>query len=78
MCFKKWFKKEIWPVNAKYQKRDFVRFKYKNEVHVGFVYEAYEKEGKIYYTIQMGGECPTFAYDYLEEKIIGFVPQQKF
>jgi len=78
MCFKKWFKKKEWPTNAKYQKKDFVRFKHKGEVHVGFVYEAKEENGSILYTLQMGGECPTFAYNYKEENIIGFVPNQNF
>lgn len=76
MCLKKLFKKNKWPENAKYQLKDFVRFKYRKEVHFGFIYEAKEEDGHILYTIQMGGECPTFAYNYKEEDIIGYVPQK--
>ena len=75
MCFfkKNKKKKSSWPEGAKYNLKDCVRFKYRNEICHGFVYEAYEKEGKIFYTLQMGGECPTFAYDYPEEKIVDLV-----
>ena len=38
--------------------------------------EAKEEGGHILYTIQMGGECPTFAYNYKEEDIIGYVQQK--
>ena len=76
MCFKKIFKKKtFWPEEAKYQKRDFVIFKYRGELYFGFIYEARKENGIILYTIQMGGECPTFAYNYKEEDIIGYVPQ---
>ena len=70
-------KKNKYPLNAKYQKKDFVRFKYKNEVFFGFIYEAFEKDNKITYTIQMAGECPSFVYDYKEEDIIGYMPSFK-
>ena len=76
MCFKKLFKKNKWPENAKYQLKDFERFKYRKEVHFGVIYEAKEEVGHILYTIQMGGECPTFAYNYKEEDIIGYVQQK--
>ena len=79
MCLKKLFKKEKWPTKAKYQKRDFVRFKYIGELFFGFIYEAFvDLYDNVTYTIQMGGECPTFVYKYKEEDIIGLVPPQKF
>lgn len=62
----------VYPENAKYKVRDFVRFRYRGEVTHGFIYEARETEdGKILYTIQKGGECPSFVYDYREEDVIG-------
>jgi hypothetical protein len=76
MCFKNLFKKKIiWPEDAKYQKRDFVRFKYRGEVCFGFIYDVKKENGVHLYTIQMGGECPTFAYNYKEDDIIGYVPK---
>lgn len=64
-------KKEEYPENAKYKKGEFVRFRYRNEVTHGFVYDARVSEEGILYTLQMGGECPSFAYNYKEENIIG-------
>ena len=70
--FKKKIKKATYPENAKYKLRDFVRFRHRGELHFGFIHEAHADEsGNILYTIQMGGECPTFVYNYKEESIVG-------
>lgn len=71
--FKKKPSKSSWPEEAKYKPRDFVRFRHRAELHFGFVHEARVEDGKVIYTIQMGGECPTFVYDYKEEQIVGKV-----
>ena len=72
--FKKKNKKSAYPENAKYKFRDFVRFRHRGELHFGFIHEAnVDEEGNVIYTIQMGGECPTFVYNYKEENIVGKV-----
>ena len=72
--FKKKEQKSDWPENARYKPRDFVRFRHRGELHFGFINEArVDAEGNILYTIQMGGECPTFVYNYKEEQIVGKV-----
>ncbi|MBR2381909.1 MAG: hypothetical protein IKA84_05420 [Clostridia bacterium] len=72
--FKKKSKKDLWPEDAKYKYRDFVRFRYRGEIRFGFVFEVkVDADGDFAYTIQMGGECPTFAYNQKEQNIIGKV-----
>jgi hypothetical protein len=71
--FKKKPKKPVWPVEAQYKFRDFVRFRHRGELHFGFVHEARVENGEVIYTLQMGGECPTFVYDYKEDQIVGKV-----
>ena len=68
MFFKK---KPKYPINAKYQLSDFVNFRFRNELCFGYIFDAYEVNGKILYTIQLGGQCPGFIDDYKEEDIIG-------
>lgn len=64
-------KKEVYPENAKYKLKDYVNFRYRDELYFGYIYGAKEVEGKILYTIQIGGQCPALIYDYKEENIIG-------
>ena len=72
--FKKKSPKTSWPDSAKYQFRDFVRFRHRGELHFGFIHEARVDEGgKVIYTLQMGGECPTLIYNYAEDDIVGKV-----
>ena len=69
MFFKK---KKKYPENAKYKLDDFVNFRYRNELYFGYIYGAnIEEDGKITYTIQLGGQCPALIYKYKEEDIIG-------
>ena len=68
MCFKK---KKKYPLNAKYNLKDFVNFRFRDELYFGYIYDAEEVDGKILYTIQIGGQCPAFIYKYKEEDIIG-------
>ena len=72
MFFEKLFKKSKYPEKAKYQKGDFVNFRRRGDLCFGYIYEAFEnKEGSIYYTIQIGGQCPALIYEWKEEDIIG-------
>lgn len=73
MFFDKLFKnKDKYPEAAKYKKGDFVNFRRRGELYFGYIYEAFaDKEGNISYTIQIGGQCPAFIYDWKEEDIIG-------
>ena len=58
--------------DAKYQKDDYVNFKYKDELYFGYIYESYRDDNnEIYYTIQIAGQCPFFIYNYYEKDIIG-------
>ena len=64
-------RKNKYPEIAKYKKGYFVNFRYRNELYFGYIFEAFLKEDKIVYTIQLGGQCPSFIYEYKEEDIIG-------
>lgn len=65
-------RKPKYPENAKFKLNDFVNFRYRNELYFGYIYDAKVMEdGKITYTIQLGGQCPGFIYGYKEEDIIG-------
>ena len=58
MFFKK---KNKYPETAKYKKGDFVNFRYRDELYFGYIFMAYiSKDNKITYTIQIGGQCPSF------------------
>lgn len=70
MFFRK--KKEKYPDAAIYKKGDFVNFRYRDELYFGYIFMAYvDENGKVTYTIQIGGQCPSFLYDYKEEDILG-------
>ena len=74
--FKKKAKKNTWPENAKYQLRDFVRFRYRGEICCGIIYAAsVNEDGHILYTVQIGGECPILVENYREENIVGKINQ---
>ena len=69
MCFFK--KKQKYPINAKYQKADYVYFRYRDDLFFGYIHNAKEENNKITYTIQVAGQCPYLIHDYKEEDIIG-------
>lgn len=71
MCFKK-KKKNIIVIPSKYQIDDFVRFKDPRDgVCNGYINEVkYDNDRNIVYTIQVGGECPSYRYNIKEEQII--------
>jgi hypothetical protein len=62
-----------YPKEAKYRKGDFVNFRRRGELWFGWIYDAKrdKQSGAITYTIQIGGQCPSFVYEYKEEDIIG-------
>ena len=65
-------KKEKYPEQAKYKKGDFVNFRRRGDLSFGYIYEAFlDEEGKVYYTIQIGGQCPALIYNWKEEDIMG-------
>ena len=70
MFFKR---KEKYPLGVKYNKGDYVNFRYRDELYFGYIFMAYidKKSGSVTYTIQIAGQCPYFIYDYKEEDIIG-------
>ena len=70
MFFKR---KEKYPIGVKYNKGDYVNFRYRDELYFGYIFMAYidKKSGSVTYTIQIAGQCPSFIYDYNEEDIIG-------
>lgn len=71
MClFRK--KKPKYPEIAKYKKGDFINFRYRNDLWFGYVWDAFvDTNQKITYTVQIGGQCPSFVYNIPEETILG-------
>ena len=69
MCFKR-KKKE--PINSLYHIGDFVSFRdEKRGLTPGLIYEVkLDKDQKVIYDIQIGGECPAFYYNISEDKVI--------
>ena len=72
MClFRKKKIKYVYPDQAKYQLGDYVNFRYRNELYFGHICSCKINDGKIVYTIQIEGQCPSFIYNFLEDDIIG-------
>ncbi len=66
------FFKKRYPKEAKYQKGDFVNFRKRGELCFGWIYDAkVDKAKNVTYTLQIGGQCPSFLYDFNENDIIG-------
>lgn len=62
-----------YPRTAMYKKRDFVNFTRNGELWFGWIYDAKaDKHGNVIYTLQIGGQCPSFVYDVDEADIIGY------
>ncbi len=76
MCLSKLFKKKPKKViNSKFQVGNLVRFRYRNELTFGYVYEIKEdKDGNIIYDIQVGGQCPWFVYNLKEDELNYYTP----
>ena len=69
MCFFK-KKKPVYPANAKWQKGQLVNFRYRDDLWFGWIWDAFVEDDKIIYTIQIGGQCPSFVYKIPEETIL--------
>ncbi len=70
MCFKK-KKKEIEIIDSKFHKGNNVRFRNRfNDIVYGIIYDVKkDRNGKIFYDVQVGGECPYIKYDIPEEEV---------
>ncbi|MBP3369935.1 MAG: hypothetical protein J6L85_04195 [Clostridia bacterium] len=73
MFFKNLFnRKKKYPEAAKYKEDDCVSFRYRDDLAFGYIYDAkVDSDGKVSYTIQLGGQCPALLYDFKEENIVG-------
>ena len=57
-------------IDSKFSDGDYVRFKHRGELTFGWVYNIYtDKEGKVIYDIQIGGQCPAILYGLKEEEL---------
>ena len=69
MCFFK-KKKKITITGNRFKLGQLVSFKYRDEVNPGIIYQVkLDKDYKIIYDVQIGGECPAIIYDVKEEDI---------
>ena len=65
-------RKRVFPEVAKYKEDDCVSFRYRDDLYFGYIHDAkLDDEGRVSYTIQLGGQCPALLYDFKEENIIG-------
>ncbi len=70
--FKFFKRKEKFPEIAKYKKGDYVNFRYRDDLYFGYIFSAsLDGDGRVIYTIQLAGQCPSFIENYKEENIIG-------
>ncbi len=66
MCLFKRKQKEI--IESKYHLGDRVGFKRKQDLMLGYIYKVYkDKNDKVHYDVQIGGECPAIIEDVAEE-----------
>lgn len=69
MCFFK-KKKKITITGNRFKLGQLVSFKYRDEVNPGIIYQVkLDKDNKIIYDVQIGGECPAIIYNVKEEDI---------
>ena len=71
MCFRHKNKKQSVTIESRFHVGDFVKFKDKRDgVCPGYIYEVKLENDEIVYTLQVGGECPSFRYHIKESEII--------
>ena len=69
MCFFK-KKKKVVITNNKYQLKQPVKFKRRDDVDPGVIYNIKQLDnGEIVYDVQIGGECPAVVRDVPEKDI---------
>ena len=67
----KLFKRRKAEKNSKFKLTDFVEFYYKDEICYGTITDIYYKEeNKIFYDIDLAGQCPTTIENIEESKVI--------
>ena len=57
-------------IDSKFNIGDFVSFHYKNDLRYGVIKAIREKNGIIYYDLNVGGEATWLASDIEESKIV--------
>lgn len=68
MCFFKKKKANKPVINSQFKVGDPVRFRHKDELTFGWIYEIkLGPNGKVIYDIQVGGQCPAVLKDIPEE-----------
>lgn len=56
--------------NAKFKITQMVRFRYRDELTFGFIYNVKEADdGTILYDVQVAGQCPWFVYNLKEDDL---------
>ena len=66
------FFQKKYPLAAKYKAKDFVNFYHRGDMRFAWIYDAkVDKSGAVFYTLQVGGQCPALLYDIPESDIIG-------
>ena len=69
MCFFK-KKKKVVITNNKFNEGQVINFKHRDDVCPGIIYNVkLDKDNKVIYDVQIGGECPAIVYDVKEEDI---------
>ena len=63
------FKRKKKEIDSKFKKGDLVYFRYHDDLTFAYVYDIKEKDGKVFYDVQLGGQCPSFLYDMKEEDL---------
>lgn len=68
MCFLRRKKKP--KIEAKFHLGDSVRFRYKDELYFGWIYEIHaENSACVIYDVQVGGQCPMIIKNIKEEEL---------
>ena len=68
MCF--FNKKKTLITGNRFQLGQLVSFKYRDEINPGIIYHIkLDKDNKIIYDVQIGGECPAVISNIKEEDI---------
>ena len=57
-------------IDSKFKINEFVGFHVNNDFKHGIIKNVKEKDGNIFYDINVGGEASWMAYDIMENKII--------
>ena len=68
MCLFK--RKKKLEIETKFHLGDAVRFRYRDELYFGWIYEIHaENQEQISYDVQVGGQCPMIIKNIKEEEL---------